>query len=145
VSYSTGRAPRLVLVEDLFQRVNNCGAGTKLVLMDACRNEVKADSATRRFDAPALRLSSGVGVMFSCKSGEQAWETAKLGRGHGVFFHHVLEGLRGKAKNDRGEVRWSRLTEYVTESVSEDVPKIIGGGAKQTPHGVQNFEGVAPA
>src|SRR5262249_39825602 len=130
--------------EDLFRRIDNCGAGTKLVLMDACRNEVAADSATRRLDAPALKLTAGVGVMFSCKGGEQAWEAAKLGKGHGGFFYHGLEGLRGKAKNDSGEVRWSRLAEYVTESVSGSVPKLIGGGATQTPHGAQNFEGPAP-
>src|SRR6202043_2449234 len=69
---------------------------------------------------------------------------AKLGKRHGVFFHHVLEGLRGKAKNARGDVTWARLTEYVTDAVSDDVPILIGGGAKQTPELKVNLTGKSP-
>jgi len=79
-------------------------------------------------------LPHGTAVLFSCKSGERAFESAKLGKkGHGIFFHYVLEGLRGKAKNEHGEVTWARLAEFVTEKVSEEVPTLIGEGAKQTP------------
>src|SRR5262249_29180851 len=126
------------------KRLGDNGAGMKLIFVDACRNEFKADSVTRSLESGKVTIPTGVGALFSCKSGERAWETGKLGKGHGVFFHHVLEGLRGAAVNKKNEVRWSRLVEYVTESVSEDVPKIIEDGAKQTPHGAQNFEGVAP-
>ena len=70
--------------------------------------------------------------MFSCKSGERAFETPKLGKGHGVFFYHVVEGLKGKAKNGRGDVTWARLTEYVVDAVS-DVCSIAKDDLKPTP------------
>ena len=50
----------------------------------------------------------------NASSGSQrAWETKELGGGHGVFFHFVLEGLRGKPKNNRGEVTWLRLVVWL--------------------------------
>jgi hypothetical protein len=44
--------------------------------------------------APAEPLPSGV-VAFGCSEGQEAFEDDDLR--HGVFFHYVLEGLRGKA------------------------------------------------
>jgi hypothetical protein len=82
--------------------------------------------------------------LFSCKSGERAFETPKVGKGHGVFFYHVIEGLKGAAKNKRGEVTWGGLVEHVTDAVSDDVPKLIGGGAKQTPELKVNLTGKSP-
>src|SRR4029077_7158520 len=79
----------------------------------------------------APRPPRGVAALFSCSSGQIAWESDKLK--HGVFFHYVIEGLRGEAKNRAGAVTWARLTEYVTDKVSEEVPTLIGGGAKQEP------------
>jgi len=144
-SYSTGKHPRLILLPELLKDLGGCGAGTKLIMVDACRNELKADSATRNFDAGDLSLPRGMGAMFSCKPGERAWETKKLGKkGHGVFFHYVIEGLKKEAANKKGQVTWASLSEYVSTSVSEQVPRVIGKGASQTPHGAQNFFGGSP-
>ena len=55
---------------------------------------------------------------------------------HGVFFHHVLEALRGKypkALNDRDEVTWDGLELVVRDKVSDDVEARVGDGARQTP------------
>src|SRR5262249_44299841 len=90
------------------------------------------------------RPPQGTAVLFSCKSGERAWETPKLGKGHGVFFYHVLEALRGKARNTRGQVTWDALSAYVKEQVPDVVPVLIGGGANQTPHEVKNIIGRPP-
>jgi hypothetical protein len=79
----------------------------------------------------------GFAALFSCKSGERAFETGKLGKGHGVFFHYVVDGLKGKAKNNKGEVTWSSLADYVIDRVSDDVPTLIGGGARQTPEDIR--------
>jgi hypothetical protein len=132
----------LLALGQLFRDLDECGAGVKLLLVDACRND---PSLGRNVDVDALpRLPRGTAALFSCKSGERAFETPKLGKGHGVFFHHVIEGLRGKAKNKRGEVTWGGLVEHVTEAVSDDVPRIIGGGAKQTPELKVNLTGKSP-
>jgi uncharacterized caspase-like protein len=116
---------------ELFRELDDCGAAVKLLLVDACRNDPKEGP---NVDVDTLpRLPRGTPALFSCRSGERAFETPKLGKGHGVFFYHVIQGLKSKAKNARGEVTWSRLAVYVVDAVSEDVPKLIGGGARQTP------------
>jgi TPR repeat protein len=132
----------LINLGKLVQDFDECGAGVKLLLVDACRNDPKLG---RNVNADTLpRLPRGTAALFSCKLGERAFETPKLGRGHGVFFFHVLQGLRDKAKNERGEVTWGRLVEYVTEAVSDDVPRLIGDGARQTPELKVNLTGKSP-
>jgi hypothetical protein len=126
----------------LFRELDECGAGVKLLLVDACRNDPRE---ARNLDADTVpRPPRGIAALFSCSAGERAFETGKLGKGHGVFFHFVLEGLKGKAKNSAGAVTWSRLAEYVTDQVADEVPRIIGGGARQTPHKVENLRGKSP-
>jgi hypothetical protein len=61
-----------------------------------------------------------------------------------VFFHYVIEGLKGEAKNKRGEITWSSLADYVTDKVSDEVPKLIGSGARQTPEEMKKLEGKSP-
>ena len=63
VSYSSGKCQRLINLNDLFTRLARCGAGAKLVLVDACRNELKAESARRSIDVDRLTIPRGVGAM----------------------------------------------------------------------------------
>jgi formylglycine-generating enzyme required for sulfatase activity len=132
----------LVSLGKLVADLDDCGARVKLLLVDACRNDPKLG---RNVDVDALpRMPRGTAALFSCSSGERAFETPKLGKGHGIFFFHVLEGLRGKAKNREGEVTWGGLAEHVTRSVSRAVPRLIGDGARQTPELKVNLRGESP-
>jgi formylglycine-generating enzyme required for sulfatase activity len=127
---------------ELFRTLDDSGVGVKLLLVDACRNDPRAG---RSINADAMpRAPKGMAALFSCRSGERAFESPRLGKGHGVFFYHVLEALKGKAVNARGEVTWSRLAEHVTERVSDEVPVLIGEGAKQTPEEIKKLEGKPP-
>jgi hypothetical protein len=135
-------AASMIGLKALFDQLDDSGAGVKLLLVDACRNDPKLG---RNVDVDNLpRPPRGTAALFSCASGQRAFETAKLGKGHGVFFYHVLKGLKGEAKNKRGEVTWDRLTEYVKEKVSDEVPVLIGEGAKQSPHKIENLVGKSP-
>jgi tetratricopeptide (TPR) repeat protein len=136
---------RLISLKQLFEDLDDCGAGVKLLLVDACRNEV-GNRGVRNLEADSVpRPPRGIAALFSCASGQRAFETDKLGaKGHGVFFHFVLEGLRGKAKDEEGEVDWASLSRYVCREVSRRVPELIGGGARQTPHEVKNLVGGSP-
>jgi formylglycine-generating enzyme required for sulfatase activity len=131
----------LLSLTQLVKDLDGCDAGVKLLLVDACRND---PGAGRNLNQDTLRPPRGLAALFSCKSGERAFEHPKLGKGHGVFFHHVIEGLKGEAKNKRGEITWSSLADHVIDSVSEDVPRLIGGGAKQTPEQKLNITGKSP-
>src|SRR5262249_40774045 len=63
----------------------------------------------------------------------------RLGRGHGVFFYHVIQAMK---EEDR--LTWSRLADRVIDRVTEDVPRVVGGGAEQTPHEMRNIIGRSP-
>jgi TPR repeat protein len=138
--YQTGGHPHLINLRDTLHELGDCGAGTRLVLVDACRNQLRLRS--RALHLPRDMVPEGVAVLFSCKTGEVAYEAEKLG--HGVFFHYVLEGLRGKAGNRRGEVTWGGLAEYVTEKVAEEAPVLLGQQAHQTPQLIANLTGKSP-
>jgi uncharacterized caspase-like protein len=130
----------LIGLGQLFKDLDLSGAGVKLLLVDACRTDPREGRAVDTDSLP--RPARGVGVLVSCSSGQRAFETAKLGKkGHGVFFHFVLEGLRGKAKNEDNEVTWDYLVAYVTRQVARTVPKLIGGGARQEPEYIANLAG----
>jgi hypothetical protein len=125
----------LVSLGKMYQELDKSFAGMKVLLVDACRDDpavgqlrgvggVAADTAPR----PPV----GVAALFSCRAGEYAHEHEKLG--HGVFFHHVLEGLKGKAQDADGEVTFAGLAAYVSRRVSGDVPVLFGSGARQSPN-----------
>src|SRR5205085_523549 len=63
---------------------------------------------------------------------------------HGVFFHHVLEGLKGAAKDEEGAVTWDSLSSYVRKRVSREVPTLVGGGATQLPNVIADLSGESP-
>jgi hypothetical protein len=138
VDYATGRSKSLINLNGLFEDLGQCGAGAKLVLVDACRVELRGKAPSRSFGAEIALVPRGVTALFSCKPGERSFDSIKLGQS--VFFHFVLEALRGKAKNDSDEVTWDQVSAYVKQKVSREVPKLIGGGARQTPHLVANAE-----
>jgi hypothetical protein len=136
------RTDSLVSLKKVYEQLDESLAGVKLVLVDACRNDPLASRSIDIDTAP--RPPRGIAALYSCSSGERAFETEKLGGGHGVFFHFVLQGLRGEAKNRKGAVTWASLVEYVREQVSDEVPKVIGGGARQTPHLMADERGKSP-
>jgi formylglycine-generating enzyme required for sulfatase activity len=147
ISYSTGYSDRLIELGDLFDRLGTgprkCGAGAKLVLIDACRNSVEAESSERSALSPThVKVPDGVSALFSCGPGQVSLELSfDVGgedtRKHGVFFYHVIEGLKGKAANRRGKVNWSDLTSYVQDEVPGYL-KRLKLKRRQNPHAVLN-------
>jgi WD40 repeat protein len=106
-------------------------AGAKALLVDACRNDPR--SGRGRGFGRGLNVGDfpkNLAVLLSCSEGERSWEDKKWK--HGAFFYHVLQGLRGKALR-KGKVTALRLADYVKEAVAEEVPEVIGGGARQRP------------
>ena len=124
----------------LIQTLDDSGIGRKLIFIDACRNDTNTGRG-RGLGSNIVALPSSTYVMLSCAARERSFETKKLGGGHGAFFHFVLEGLRGAAKNEAGIVTWNRLAEYVYENVSATVPDVMGGGAEQHPNELKNGVG----
>jgi hypothetical protein len=97
-------------------------ASTKILLVDACRDDPDMNRGTRGInDVRSLVLPEGTVALFSCSAKQRAFEPEILK--HGVFFHSVMEGLRGKAANERGEVTFNRLSDYVFETVPRLQPE----------------------
>ena len=83
-----------------------CPARAKLLIVDACRKDPET-RIRRNSNGPELASltkpqvaepPAGVVALFSCAEGQEAMEHDPLK--HGVFFYHVLEGLKGKADSD---------------------------------------------
>ena len=142
----------LVPVTDIYKDLADCKAGVKVLLVDACRNDplaggdkglpkLKVESVTRpREEGPP----SGVAALFACSEGEQAYESKHFE--HGIFFHFVLEGLKGEAANKEGSVTLQRLVGYVKDEAPLQAKDEIGPDALQHPEllGNLNLTGAAP-
>lgn len=137
--YATGHNERLINLNDLILvTLGKCGAGTKLLLMDACREHAKLP-ASRALSVNYKEVPEGMAAMFSCKSGQLAHEHPRLE--HGVFFYFVLKGLSEEAKDlNTGKVTWERLVVYVGEAM-ESESKLYTGGRPQTPQRIANLVG----
>jgi uncharacterized caspase-like protein len=107
----------LISLSEVYQALETCPAGVKVLLVDACRNDpqadasksvekVKLESVTR---PQAERPPGGVAALFSCSEGQRSFESDKLHQG--VFFHYVIEGLKGKAANKKDDVNLASLAE----------------------------------
>ncbi len=127
----------LVPLSAVYQELEQCKAGFKLLLVDACRNDPFAANtrdAGRKFESlsrpPKKQLPGGVAALFSCSAGEKAFEDEQLG--HGVFFHFVVAGLKSEAVNESsGEVTLPLLEAHVQQRVKAHVANRFG--AEQTP------------
>jgi formylglycine-generating enzyme required for sulfatase activity len=90
----------------------------------------------------AENIGEGTAVFFSCSGRQRARETEQAGGGHGVFFHFVLEGLKGGAADDRGQVTWERLVPYVRGKVRDESGAWFPGlpaDEQQRPHQIANL------
>jgi TPR repeat protein len=120
---------------ELFCALDDSGAGVRL-LLDVSHHDGKGGARNVQLDR-LPRPKKGTAVLFSCSSGQRSFESAKLGKGHGVFFYHVVQAFESE-----GNVAWSRLVQRVAGAVGEDAPELAG--AKQSPHEVRNLEGPSP-
>ena len=139
----------LISIGEIYKELEKCHASVRLLLVDACRNnpqterarsagEVEIESVTR---PPAQEPPGGVAALFSCKGGEKAFEHEELR--HGVFFHFIIEGLRGKADADHDrKVDLDELMLYAKKQVPEYVRTKLG--AVQTPENRGLTAGVVP-
>ncbi|MFL5327904.1 MAG: caspase domain-containing protein [Gemmataceae bacterium] len=137
------RTDSLVSLDKLYRDLDQSFAGVKVLLVDACRDDPNATRGARGLDADnAPRPPRGVAALFSCSAGERAFEHDSFK--HGLFFHFVLEGLQGAARDADNEVSFDSLSLYVRKHVARQVGQIIGGGARQSPNLKADLSGESP-
>ena len=122
----------LIALDELYASLEKCKASTRLLIVDACRNDPTAPTLFRSTAASATlpRLPSppaGIAAFFSCKANERAIEDPRLA--HGVFTQFLIEGLGGKADQvgengqSDGIVTLSELSAYVSNNTYSHVHK----------------------
>ncbi|MDA1015269.1 MAG: caspase family protein [Planctomycetota bacterium] len=113
-------------ISNVLFTLNSSPAAVKMIVMDACRNELLPD-VMGQFDllgslssirAEKSELPQGLIVMASCLAGQISIEDEQLKQG--VFMHYVCEGLNGSADykvegNRDGMITPDELFEYAAE------------------------------
>jgi uncharacterized caspase-like protein len=111
--------------DELFETLNRCPARVKLLLLDTCQ-EALTPKQTHNVTPPKWRTppkpAPGLAALFACSPGEISLEHDQLR--HGIFSHFVLEGLRGKAdENKDGVIRLDELSKFAQEGVRDFTKK----------------------
>jgi formylglycine-generating enzyme required for sulfatase activity len=111
----------MISLDELYAKLERSRAGLKVMLVDACRdNPTEGNTGAIPFAPPPVPAS--VAALYSCSDGEVAWEEPDLGGGHGVFFHYVIEGLKGEADGNRdSKVSLAELLDYTQDKVPDFV------------------------
>ena len=116
-------AKTAVKMDVFFETIKNMRARRGLVLVDTCHSAgivsgVRGGSnrASALLDQELGRLTSGIGVLVSCKQNQKSYEDLE----NGVFTWAVIEGLHSHADRDHdGIVRLFELADYVRARVPQ--------------------------
>jgi tetratricopeptide (TPR) repeat protein len=115
----------LISLDEVYQQLRECKAARKLLLVDACRDDAVSVAARGLFEKMKVESVTRPQIegvpeqtiaIFSCQAGQRSWEHSAIS--HGIFFYHVLRGLRGAADTLDPDARITvgELADYVKEA-----------------------------
>jgi len=130
----------LNLVEEVLKPLRASACRRGLVFIDACAEDM-TDARSRSLlgnlssEAIADYLDDGdyTAVYLACSPGQRSWHHPNLS--HGVFTHHLIEALEGRAPDaleDGGWLTDVKLRDWLANSVQNWV-SVNMGGKTQTP------------
>lgn len=130
-----------ISVARMHARIRTAHVGQVVVLLDACRNDPggRSDSINplsaayvRGFNFDVRnREVQAFATVYATAVGQRAYEYQDKRQGY--FTWAVVEGLKGGAANERGEVTLASLVKYVEALVSKQVTIDLGAGKQQRP------------
>src|ERR1700686_4608459 len=131
-------------VKQMKKRIRETGVGQVVLVLDACRNDPagrgdKDNPLTAtylrgfNFDV-ANREVTAFATLYATSVGGRAYEYAEKHQGY--FTWELVQGLKGAAANDKGEVTLSGLLNYVQGRVPKQVLADLGSGKDQKPFAV---------
>jgi Flp pilus assembly protein TadD len=125
-------------------RIKETGVGQVVVLLDACRNDPggRADAPnalstayTNAFNFDVRnREVQAFATVYATGIGQRAYEYTEKKQGY--FSWAVVEGLKGGAANDKGEVTLSGLVKYVQDNVPKRIAVDLGSTKQQRPFAI---------
>jgi tetratricopeptide (TPR) repeat protein len=129
------------------ERIKETGVGQVLVLLDACRNDPggRADAPNPLTNAYTNAFNFDVrnrevqafATVYATGIGQRAYEYTEKKQGY--FSWAIVEGLKGAAANEKGEITLSSLVKYVQETVPKRLAIDLGSTKQQRPFA--NIEG----
>ena len=137
----------LVSLSEIYKALENSRAQTKLLLVDACRDDPlsKLSKSVRRIEIEQVSdrsppvLAGGTVALFSCSATEQSFESPELESG--VFFYFINKGLSGKADTDKDDiVDLGELESFSIKKVQSFVR--LKYSKRQTPERIGSVKGV---
>lgn len=130
-----------VSVQRMHNRIRSTGVGQVVVLLDACRNDPGGRSGapnnltaayTNAFNFDVRnREVQAYATIYATAVGQRAFEYVEKKQGY--FSWALIEGLKGAAANERGEVTLAALVKYVQDTVPKRVAIDLGGSKQQRP------------
>jgi hypothetical protein len=131
-------------VSQVKDRIKKIGVRQVLIILDACRNDpvgrANADNPLTRaytkgfnFDLRNREVEA-FATLYATGVGHRAYEYKEKKQGY--FTWILVEGLRGGAANDKGEVTLAGLVKYLQERVPKRVLQDLGPGKEQKPFAV---------
>ncbi|MBD0373075.1 MAG: caspase family protein [Pyrinomonadaceae bacterium] len=131
-------------VKQIKEKIQKTGVGQVLMILDACRNDpvgrANADNPltpayTRGFNFDVRnREVTAFATLYATAVGARAYEYKE--RKQGYFTWELVEALKGKAANERGEVTLAGLVKYLQDNVPKRVLLDLGAGKDQRPFAV---------
>jgi hypothetical protein len=131
-------------VKQVKEKIQKTGVGQVLMILDACRNDpvgrANADNPltpayTRGFNFDVRnREVTAFATLYATAVGARAYEYKE--RKQGYFTWELVEALKGKAANARGEVTLAGLVKYLQDNVPKRVLLDLGAGKDQRPFAV---------
>ena len=126
------------------ERIKQTGVKQVLVLLDACRNDPggRADAPNTLSNAYTSAFSFDVrnrevlafATMYATGIGQRAYEYTEKKQGY--FSWAVVEGLKGSAANEKGEITLSQLVKYVQDNVPKRIAIDLGSTKQQRPFAI---------
>ena len=126
------------------QWIKDTGVGQVVLLLDACRNDPggRADAPNPLSNAYVSSFNFDVrnrevqafATVYATGIGQRAYEYTEKKQGY--FSWAVVEGLKGGAANEKGEVTLSQLVKYVQEAVPKRIAIDLGSTKQQKPFAV---------
>lgn len=134
-----------ISVERIKESIRATGVGQVILILDACRSDpapgrsggdnlMTADFRTNfNFDLRNREIQA-FATLYATAVGERAYEYDVKKQGY--FTWALVEGLRGEAANEKGEVTLAGLLKYIQDAVPKLVHRDLGSDKQQTPFAI---------
>ncbi|HEX8181044.1 MAG TPA: caspase family protein [Pyrinomonadaceae bacterium] len=130
-----------VSVARVHERIKATGVAQVIIMLDACRNDPGGRADAPNPLSPVFRRAFNFDVrnrevqafatLYATAIGERAYEYTEKRQGY--FSWALVEGLRGGAANEKGEVTLAALVNFIQNIVPKRIGIDLGAGKRQRP------------